>query len=81
MASWMALPTSRDIDVCLLLLLLRRRSDVGLTKISMCLGVATAHARYLPGSQGACAAGRPVSRTGAPRSGKAAKWRHGAAIK
>ena len=74
MASWMALVTSRDIDACvllllLLLLLLLRGSGVGRTKTSMCLGVATAHAGYLPGSQGAIAgaraAGSPCGRTGA----------------
>ena len=64
MASWMALVTSRDIDACvlllqlLLLLLLLRGFGVGRTKTSMCLGVATAHAGYLPGSQGAIAGAR-----------------------
>ena len=55
MASWMKLATSRDIVACVLLLLLLRGCGVGRTKTSMCLGVATAHAGYLPGSQGAIA--------------------------
>lgn len=80
MASWMKLATSRDIVACVLLLLLLRGCGVGRTKTSMCLGVATAHAGYLPGSQGAIAgrlrqAGPWVARE--PCSGKAAKQRQG----